>query len=192
MKTKLITSFKSITAVLGVMAATFQVDAANSFYFSTAVASNDFNGVLLSLQGPTNTTCEVHRLNRTNQTWDVMGTVTLDSSGVGSFSTTLHEGIYGFYRAQSTNGTYLSTNAFGAVAGFLPASGKTMIGNPFIARDVSEIFPSPSDNLTINQWDNANNRYVNVYYDAFFGEWSHALSIGTQEGVIVNNPSTTA
>ena len=157
--------------------------AAQSLYFTSGSVSNDFSGVTLKLQGPTNQTCAVEGLDPTNQTWETLGWVALDSTGAGVFNTTLEQGVYGFYRARTTNDTYYSTNAFGAVAGTLP-SGETMIGNPFAPADIATIIPSPADGTTVYQY---NNGYVIATYQ--INQWDTDITVGTAEGVIVKTPT---
>lgn len=123
---------------------------AQTLSFTGGVVSN-LNTVTLSLKGPTNQMVQIERLNRTNQTWQSQGAVRLNSSGLAGFNSSLHAGVYGYFRAQTTNGTYRSTNAFGAVAGTI-GGGQTMIGNPLGATTLSVMFPTAAGGTTVYQW----------------------------------------
>src|SRR5258708_18578567 len=159
---------------------------ASSLYFTSGVVTN-YNNVALSIQGPTNQTCQVERLNRTNLTWDAMGTVTLNASGTATFNTTLFEGIYGFYRVKTTNNASYSTNAYGAVAGTL-YPGYSLIGNAFDAQDVSALIPQPFDGTSVYTWDNAITNWNITTSDS--GVWYPSMQIGAEEGFIVDNITT--
>ncbi len=145
--------------------------------------------VTLNLAGLTNTWCYVERLNRTNQVWDNVGSTLLGTNATAAFNTTLHEGIYGFFRAKSTNGTYLSTNAFGAVAGTC-GTGYSILGNPFAPLALTSVFPSPIDGVIASVWRSG--AFLDSYYDAGVGAWDTNYSVGQLEGFFVDNPSTNA
>ena len=158
---------------------------AQSLHFTDGVVSN-LNTVTLSLKGPTNQMVQIERLNRTNQTWQSQGTVRLNSSGLASFNSSLHEGVYGYFRAQTTNGASRSTNAFGAVAGTV-GGGQTMIGNPLGATTLSVMFPTAAGGTTVYQW--AGGSYRMATYESGWGEWDEDLAIGPMEGIIVVTPT---
>jgi hypothetical protein len=174
---------KQVFAVVGIGLMVVSSQAQN-LSFTSGVVSN-FSNVTLSLQGPTNQVVEVQRLNRTNQTWDAMGTVRLSSVGSAAFNTTLHEGIYGFYRAKTTNNTYYSTNAFGAVAGTLDR-GQVLIGNPFGPVPLTSLIPSPVEGTIVYRWDNPGG-WAMATYD--LGEWDTNLTIGSLRGILVRTPT---
>lgn len=158
---------------------------AQTLSFTSGVVSN-YSSVYLTLTGPTNRIVQVERLNRTNQTWDVMGTLTLNSSGTGNYTSSLHEGIYGFFRARTTNSSHYSTNAYGAVAGYI-CYPKTMIGNMFAPTTLSNIISNPATTLIV--WQYTTNGYVRADYDTDTSQWYPNLNIDRQEGFIVEGPT---
>jgi hypothetical protein len=171
------------TLKLGVALATLTVVNAQPLRFTSGVVSN-FSNVTLTLQGPSNQVCRVERLSRSNQVWQSVGNVTLNAGGSATFYTTLDEGVYGFYRAKTTNGAYLSTNAFGAVVGTV-YPGWNMVGNPFGSALASGIFLEPVDLTTVYKF--VTNSYVISTY--FGGAWYPDVTVGLCEGVLVNAPT---
>lgn len=153
--------------------------------FISGTVSN-FSGVTLSLRGPTNLMCQVERLSRSNQTWQSMGTVRLSTNGNATFTSSLDEGAYGYFRAKATNGTYLSTNAFGALVGVLPG-GNHLIGNPFGATTISSMLPEPVDGTVVYKYAQTN--YQTSWYE--FGEWTSDMPVSMCEGFIVQTPTNT-
>jgi hypothetical protein len=159
---------------------------AQSLRFTAGSVSN--TAVTLSLAGLTNTWCQVERLNRTNQVWDNVGSTLLGTNATATFNTSLHGGIYGFFRAKSTNGTYLSTNAFGAVAGTV-GTGQTLVGNPFAPLTLTQIFRSPRNGTTVHLW-RSGGYYDSSTYDAGAEAWDTNYSVGQLEGFFIENGST--
>jgi hypothetical protein len=176
---------KKLLGLVLVLSSTFLAHAQLGIYGVVTNATN----VILYLHGPTNQVCLVEGLNPSNQAWQTLGAEPLDNYGFGQFNTTLWNGCYGFYRAKTTNTPgYYSTNAFGAIAGCL-SGGQTMIGNPFLARNISEIIPEPAEFTTVHRWINVSNQYESVSY--CFGGWDQTLDIGAFEGFIVDAPANT-
>lgn len=152
--------------------------------FSSGSLSNGL--VRLTASGPTNLVCELQRLNPTNDTWAAIGNFTLSSSGTYDITTTLPTDGYGYYRTKSTNGTYLSTNAFGAMWFTLP-DGYSIVGNPFKPLHLTNVFLSPVDGMTVDRY--ASNTWTSV--DSFdFGAWNQDDTIGRGEGAMVYCPAT--
>jgi hypothetical protein len=152
------------------------------------VVSNATN-VILYLHGPTNQVCLVEQFNPSVQAWQTVDAELLDNYGSAQFETTLWNGCYGLYRAKTTNAPcYYSTNTFGAIAGWL-SGGQTLIGNPFWARDISEIIPEPVEDTTVYCWNNASNKYDGATFA--FGAWDQPLNVGTFDGILVVAPSNT-
>lgn len=146
--------------------------------------------VTLTLAGLTNTWCQVERLNRTNQVWDNVGSAYLGTNATATFNTTLHEGIYGFFRTKSTNGTYLSTNAFGAVAGTV-GTGYYLLGNAFAAQTLTQIVPSPNEGTTVHLF-RAGGYYDSASYDSGAGLWDTNYTVTQLEGFFLQNVATNA
>ncbi len=161
---------------------------ADTLRFTSGVVSN-YSGVTLTLAGPTNLVCQVERLNRSNDTWQVQGNVTLSTNGTATYNSSLSEGIYGFFRAKSTNNAYYSTNGFGAVAGYVPP-GDTIIGNPFNSRSITNFLTQPVDLLTAYQWSSISNDYTIATYYSDDGAWDKLLTINQLESLYVKNYST--
>lgn len=159
---------------------------AQSLRFSSGSVSNC--NVTLNLAGLTNTWCYVERLNRTNQVWDNVGSAYLGTNAAATFNTTLHECVYGFFRAKSTNGTYLSTNAFGAVAGTV-GTGYYLLGNPFGAKTLTQIVPSPNDGTTVHLF-RVGGYYDSSSYDAGAGAWDTNYTVTQLEGFFLQNVAT--
>ena len=161
---------------------------ADTLRFTSGVVSN-YSGVTLSLAGPTNLVCQVERLNPTNDTWQVQGNVTLGTNGLATYNSSLAQGIYGFFRAKSTNNSYYSTNGFGAVAGYI-APGDTLIGNSFASRTLTNFLTQPIDGLTAYQWDAVSNAYNIATYFAEDGAWDNLLTVGQCEALYIKNSSS--
>lgn len=152
--------------------------------FSSGSLSN--GTVRLTASGPTNLVCELQRLNPTNDTWTAISTFTLSSAGTYDITTSLPDDGYGYYRTKSTNGTYLSTNAFGAMWIILP-DGYSIVGNPFSTLHLTNIFLSPAENMTVDRYKN--NAWTDQ--DAYiFGAWNQDDAIGRGEGAMVYSPTT--
>lgn len=161
---------------------------AQSLRFTGGNVANNFSSVTLTLAGPTNTLIQLERLRRTNQVWQTVGYGYTSTNGTLTLSNSLDEGVYGCFRAQTTNGTHRSTNAFGAVAGYL-FPGWSIIGNPFAANWLTNIIRNPSEGLLVYKWRNAITNFHLVNYE--FGVWSDTTNLVEQmEGIIVQNPAT--
>ena len=161
---------------------------AQSLRFTGGNVANNFSTVTLTLAGPTNTLIQLQRLGRSNQVWQTVGYGYTGTNGTLTLTNSLDEGIYGYFRAQTTNGTYRSTNAFGTVAGYL-FPGWSMIGNPFAANWVTNIIRNPSEGLLVYKWRNASNVFHLITHE--FGTWSDTTNLVEQmEGIIVQNPAT--
>jgi hypothetical protein len=176
-------TYKTIIYCLLLIAALLNAQA-DSLRFTSGSLTGQI--ATLSVAGNSNLVCELQRLNPTNDTWTVTSTFTLGSSGTCTLTNGLVAG-YGYFRARSTNGSYLSTNAFGAISLTLP-HGYSLIGNPFNTQYCTQIFPSPVDGLNLTrltngfQWEDA------AVYD--FGEWNHNDALQRGEGAVVFSPTT--
>ena len=115
---------------------------------------DDAHTLRSTISGPTNQWIYVERLKYDTQVWQIVSLNWIDASGYCSFTKTnaLDGNFYGIYRARTTNYAYLSTNAFGAVAGNLPR-GTSLIGNPFANPATnafaSQILRSPIDSVEV-------------------------------------------
>lgn len=165
---------------------------ADSLRFTSGTIKPDLTNVVLSLAGPNNLVIQVQRLNKTNDTWESQGNLSLSASGTGSFTNSLVEGIYGFYRAKATNDSYYSTNAYGAVVGFLTSGGYSMIGNIFGRLDLTNIIRTPVDGTQVSKYYSSSNSYVVATYDDMDGTWSKPLSFDIAEGFFVKSPTNSA
>jgi hypothetical protein len=156
---------------------------AQPLVFTGGTVSN-YSNVVLTLHGPTNQVIQVERLKRSNQVWQSVATATLNASGNATVTNALDEGIYGFFRAETTNGVTKSTNAFGAVAGTV-APGYDMIGNPFGGALLTSLLPAPADGTMVYQYTNGNYQ-IATYVQT---NWDQSLFISQGEGVIVLTPT---
>jgi hypothetical protein len=157
------------------------------FYSGSFVASNQVSMVVL---GPasTNVTCYLERRGLTNQTWSVVATYTITNGGPAYVTGTLDQGKYGYFRTRSTNNAYYSTNAFGAIAGQL-GNGLSLLGNPFGATSLTNIFPNPVNGDYVDQWADGGTNYVE---SDFVGNWTSNLTIGPLQGFFAYNGDTNA
>jgi len=162
---------------------------ADALRFTSGTVSN-FTAISLNLAGPSNLVIQVERLNRTNDVWESQGNVTLGGSGTGTFNSSLIEGIYGFFRAKATNNSTFSTNAFGAVCGYL-GNGLSIIGNMFKAQDLTNVLTTPVNGMQAYKWDNSSGSFASYSYVAAFGAWSpSSFVVDPMEGIFVRNPQT--
>jgi hypothetical protein len=162
---------------------------AQDLSFTSGVVSN-YNTVYLTLKGPTNLVVQVERLNRTNDVWESQGITTLNSSGNGSFTSSLIEGIYGFFRTKATNNTYYSTNAFGAVCGYLP-NNLSIVGNIFGTQSITNILPSPANGMQAYKWNNASGSYTAIsWFDALHSWNPGPFNVEPMEAIFIRNPQT--
>lgn len=157
---------------------------AQSLYFTSGTVSN-YTNVTLNIQGPSNLVCQVERLSYYSQQWEWQGNVTL-SNGAAIFNSALYGEYYGFFRVKSTNGVYLSTNAFGAVSGYVP-NGYSIIGNPFAATSITNIMPTAGTNTLVYKYNNAVTNYSTAKYT--IGRWLNPFIVNQTEGIMVNNPT---
>ena len=123
---------------------------AQSLRFTSGEIFNT-NQVSLWVAGPavTNLNYVLERLNLTNQTWQTVSTYTINSGGPTNLTSSLFNGTYGFFRTRSTNNAYLSTNAFGAIVGSV-GPGLSLLGNPFGATTITNIFPNPAEGSAVD------------------------------------------
>jgi len=142
--------------------------------------------VSLTVAGNSNLVCELQRLQPTNDTWTAVSTFTLNSNGVYYATNSLIDG-YGYFRVQSTNGTYHSTNAFGAMSIVLP-QGWSMLGNPFDTLHLTDIFPSPEEGMNVDTLTDGQQWNDIASYD--FGEWNHDDAIVRGQGMAVRTYTT--
>ena len=154
---------------------------------------DDAHTLRSTISGPTNQWIYVERLKYDTQVWQIVSLNWIDASGYCSFTKTnaLDGNFYGIYRARTTNYAYLSTNAFGAVAGFLP-QGYTMIGNPFDTsgtNSVVSVLRTPNDPLSTYVWRNGGYQDAGTYSG---GAWLSSVALKPLEGVMVYNQSTNA
>jgi len=156
---------------------------AQSLSFTSGVVT-DYTNITLNISGPSNLVCQVERLNIYTQQWDLQGYVPL-SNGLGSFSSTMDLSYYGFFRCRGTNWSYLSTNAFAAVSGYVP-NGYSILGNPFAAMSITNIMPTASTNTLVYQFNNATTNYTTSKYMA--GRWFLPVTVNQLEAVMVSNP----
>ena len=139
-------------AALAIMAS-LCIARADSLYFSSGVVIN-YTNVTLMIHGLTNTVGVVEHYDRNTPGWSAIKTFSLNWTGQATVTANLDNTVYGIYRAYGTNtvGTnstvLYSTNAFGACHGTLGA-GYSMIGELFVAQDISAILPSPVTNTTV-------------------------------------------
>src|ERR1043166_3424977 len=163
---------------------------AESLRFSSGSVTTALTNVVLNLAGPTNLVVQVQRLNKTNDSWESQGTVTLSNSGTASFTNSIVQGIYGFYRAKATNDSYYSTNAYGAVVGYLNG-GYSMIGNIFGTQNLTNIIRAPDEGTQVSQYHSTSNTWTVLTYD--FGAWSSApVNFDICEGFFVLAPTNSA
>lgn len=158
---------------------------AQSLYFTSGAVS-DFTNVTLNIKGPSNLVCRVERLNYYSQQWESQGNITLGSNGVATYSSTLDMSFYGFFRCKSTNSSYLSTNAFGALSWYIP-NGYSILGNLFGATSITNIMPTASTNTYVYQYDSGATNYNTSRYA--FNRWLNPVTVNQFEAVMVNNPS---
>jgi hypothetical protein len=181
------TSLGEFTTAGGLSCSTtarWQLSADEPLRFTSGSLSG--NTVTLSLAGIPNLPYLVHRLDFPSDTWVVQGTSVLNSSGTGSFISSVTNGL-GYFRAQSVDGGKLSTNAFGSIIASIP-SGYWLIGNPFPSLTPSQVFLDPVDGDTMNR--EISGTLTGVSYSDLDGDWipsGHQLTMG--EGVLVNNVS---
>lgn len=152
--------------------------------------ATDINGnVSLNLNGPTNRWIHIQRLGYANQTWSTVSTNWIGSSGALSVTLTngLSSGVYGVFRAQTSNSSHWTTNGYGAVVGTL-GQYNTLIGNPFAGSYVSTVIPQPPDGLQVHLYRNGT--YSTSEY--LGGFWLNDQDVGLCEGMLVYNPSTNA
>lgn len=189
MRNTFILKLRNISAFLLTISALFPVVGwgQNLRFTSGSVSGTNFPNVVLQLAGPSNLWVHVQRLGQVSQVWSNVGTNWMGSSGTLTVTQQLDNGSYGFFRARSTNGNHLSTNGFGAVVGTLDPT-YSLLGNPFTAKDISQLILSPPEGLTVYKWLTASNSYQSADYG--FGEWSHPLSVGQMDAVLVMNPTT--
>ena len=165
---------------------------AASLGFASAYVDNAHT-LSSTITGPTNQWVYVERLKYDTQVWQIVSTNWIDASGSLSFTKTnaLDGNFYGIYRARTTNSAYLSTNAFGAVAGFLP-QGYTMIGNPFDSsgtNSVADVLRPPNDPLSTYVWRSGGYQDAGIYTG---GSWISSVALNPLEGFMVYNQSTNA
>jgi len=164
---------------------------ADSLYFSSGVVTN-YTNVTLTIHGPTNTVGVVEHYDRNTPGWSAIKTFTLNWTGQATVTADLDNTVYGIYRAYGTNtvGTnstiLYSTNAFGACHGMLGA-GRSMIGEPFVAQDISEILPAPAEGTTVYRYNNSTTNYTVDSYSS--GSWDGPLTVGQGIGTIIIAPS---
>jgi hypothetical protein len=158
---------------------TSDADAALRFTSGSLTNSSTVN---LTLAGIPTEICNVERLDFSTDTWVSQGTVTLNNSGTGSFTSSTTNGL-GYFRARSIDGVSLSTNAFGSIIGAVP-SGYWMVGTPFSGMSVSNMFPSPLGGTSV--FYQTNGSLTSISWDDLSNVWSpsdRGLSAG--EGVVV-------
>lgn len=157
---------------------------ADPLRFSSESITNGL--VTLNIAGNSNLVCQLEQLNPTNDTWTVMSAFLLDSSGSYTLTNGLING-YGYFRVKATNGTYLSTNAVGAMSLTLP-QGYSLIGNPFSrTHSVWDIFPSPANGTRV--YPSTTNGFAPTSTYAV-GSWTHSYSFTQGEGFLVYAPNT--
>ena len=174
-----------ITSALGLG---LQVASAQSLQFTSGGFLADHYNIGVNIQGPTNTVCWLQRLSITNNTWSTVATYTLSSSGSAFVTNSLDGGWYGIFRTQSTNGVYQSTNGFGALRLSLVGL-NNLVGNPFAANTISNLFPIPLEDMNVYKWINPSGPYTS---DSFSGGiWDDPLeSFAVGEGLWVTGPKT--
>ncbi len=155
-------------------------------FTSATVLTN--NTVQLGISGPTNKTYYLERLNKTNQTFEVASTFSFTTNTSTSINASLSQGVYGFFRVETTNGATKSSNAVGVVIGSV-GYGYTLLGNPFGSSTLTSILPNPEDGMTVFQWRQSLTNYISADYVSGSG-WTTNLTIGGLEGFFVSNPVT--
>ena len=163
---------------------------AQSLRFTSGEIFNT-NQVSLWVSGPsvTNLNYVLERLDLTNQTWQTVSTYTINSGGPTNLTSSLFNGTYGFFRTRSPNHAYLSTNAFGAIVGSV-GPGLSLLGNPFGATTITNIFPNPAEGSSVEKWNNSTTNYVVSNFS--FGTWDTNFTIGEVEGFFIDNGGTNA
>jgi hypothetical protein len=158
---------------------------ADSLYFTSGSASG--SSAIMSVAGPTNQACWLERFNMTNGGWDIVSTYTLSAYGGASLTNSLESGDYGIYRTRTTNSTYKSTNGVGVLL-FSLTGLKNLVGNPFDSTTLTNLFPTPTNGMTVYKWDNSLGSYETSGYDS--GLWDTNFTIGPAEGFWVYGPSS--
>lgn len=147
----------------------------------------------LGLAGPASTYVQIERLNKTNQTWQVVTNLTLSGSGSGNVNAELFSGDYGFFRAKTTNSpVQYSTNAFGSVITVM-TEGWSLIGNMFGSKNLSFLPVDPQLGNSVFKWDNIGNSYdLSTYEEDDWGgiSWNNNYVIEELEAVFYYNGTT--
>lgn len=155
----------------------------------TSGSISSFTDAICTLTGQAGLVVEIQQLDVANDMWESQGSITLNSSGTGSFQLPLDSG-YGYFRAKSIEGTYYSTNAFGSIVGSVASGKNWLIGNPFGPLTPSQILPGAPTGTKMHQMTNGSLSASTL--SPLTSTWNPAQTYQAGEGSLVQNFSGSA